>query len=113
MIAAWMLYCTALGLLLVCAALPFERFVQQRGGAARRVWALALVGTILLPAAAVLVKDAPPAIEWRGELKVMSPTAGVVMDGVETLAPLDRALAVTWAVASAGLPWDDRFERSK
>jgi len=101
MIAAWMLYSSAFGILMVFAAMAVERFVHEQGGETRRVWLFALVATILLPALAMVTKDAPAAFELDNVVVVASPTAGAVMEGVKTLAPLDSWLAYGWVGASA------------
>lgn len=100
MIAAWMLYCSALSALLVCAAVPVERFVHERRGVTRRVWAIALAAAVLMPIAAVIVRDAPPAFEVGDGVVAVSVTSGMVMDGVATLSSLDDLLAVGWAATS-------------
>ena len=92
MIAAWMLYCIAVSILLICAAMPVERFVQNRGGATRRVWFGALVGACLLPV---------PAVEVGNEVVPASLTSGVVMEQVQALAGLDTLLGGLWLGASA------------
>ena len=103
MIAAWMLYCSTVALLLVCAAVPVERFVYERGGGTRRVWSIALLGALLLPIVAVVIKDAPPAIEIGNEIVTTSATGAVVMNSVGRMATMDGLLATAWAVASLGL----------
>jgi hypothetical protein len=58
---------------------------------------------VLLPVAALVVKDAPPAREIDGVLVAASPTTRAVMDSVVSLASLDRALAAAWLVSTATL----------
>jgi bla regulator protein BlaR1 len=101
MIAAWMMYSTALGILLVLAAFAVERFVRDQGGQTRRVWLVALAGTVVLPALALVMKDATPAVELGNVVVASSATAGAVMEGVATLAPLDTLLSYAWAGGSA------------
>jgi TonB family protein len=55
MILYWMLYCTVVALLLGVAAVSLERVVRQRGVQVRGLWAAALVGSAVLPAAAYLL----------------------------------------------------------
>jgi hypothetical protein len=55
MILAWMLYSSAVALLLGLAAACAETVVRARGSAARGVWLGALVGSVLIPAAAALL----------------------------------------------------------
>lgn len=103
MIGAFMLYCLALGALLVCAALPVERFVLERGGEARKIWAAALIAALALPVMAVVLRDAPPGVE-RGNVVVATTAAsGAVMEGVQSLARLDDALGAAWLTASIAL----------
>jgi bla regulator protein blaR1 len=103
MIGAWMLYCLALGTLLACAALPVERFVLERGGEARKIWAAALLAALVLPVLAVVLRDAPPGIE-RGNVVVATTTAsGAVMATVQRLALLDDVLVTMWLAASVAL----------
>lgn len=100
MIAAWMLYCMAIGVLLLCAALPVERLLLERGGAARKVWMVALPAAVVLPLAAVLVRDAPPGVEEGNVLVATTAAGGAVMEGVQRLAPLDDVLLRVWLAAS-------------
>jgi beta-lactamase regulating signal transducer with metallopeptidase domain len=103
MIAAWMLYSVALGGLLVCATLPVERLLLERGGPARAVWMVALLAGLVLPVAAVLVRDAPPGIEAGNAVVATSATSGAVMQGVQRLALLDGVLLRAWMVVSVAL----------
>lgn len=100
MIAAWMLYTVVLGGLVVLAATPVERLVRDAGGATRRVWSIALLATVVLPVGGVLIKDSAAAVEVGDRLVVASPSAGVVMESVATLASLDAVLLSVWAVAT-------------
>lgn len=100
MIAAWMLYAAVLGLLLLCAALPVERYMQMKGYASRRVWLVGLAGSLLLPALGVVLKDAPPAFEVGDRVIAATPSSGAVMSGVQLLAPYDVILAWSWLAAS-------------
>jgi hypothetical protein len=100
MIAAWMLYSIALATLMVVAAVPVERLVRAQGGATRRVWAGALCAAMVLPLAGVVLKDSAAAIEVGDRLVVSSPSAGVVMGGVDAMARLDGLLVSAWMVVS-------------
>jgi hypothetical protein len=55
MILPWMLYSSAVALLLGLAAACAESVVRARGSAARGVWLGALLGSVLIPAAAALL----------------------------------------------------------
>jgi hypothetical protein len=100
MIAAWMLYSIVLGALMVVAAVPVERLVRANGGASRRVWATALCAAVLLPLIGMVLKDSAAAVEVGNRLVVSSPSAGIVMSGVDTLARLDGMLLSMWMVVS-------------
>ena len=65
MSAAWMLYCVALGMLLLGAGVLAERIVHDRGGPTRRVWAWGLTGTLLLPLVSLVAKDGPPDVIFK------------------------------------------------
>ena len=52
MILHWMVYCTVVALLFGVAAGSLERVVRQRGWQVRWLWAGAMAGSALLPAAA-------------------------------------------------------------
>jgi len=97
MIAAWMLYSVVLGSLVLVGAIPLDRLIRDGGGETRRVWAGALCFAVLLPLVGVLLKDSAAAVEIGDTLVVASPTAGLVMSGVETLAGLDWPLLSLWA----------------
>lgn len=100
MIAAWMLYSVVLGLLLLCAAVPVERFTQLKGLASRRVWLAGLAGAFFMPVLGVVFKDTPPAFEMSGQVVAASPSSGAVMSGVQMLAPLDAIAGWGWLAAS-------------
>lgn len=103
MIAAWMLYFTVIGMLLLGAAHLVEQVVLGKGGATRRIWAVALVVAVTLPALAVLVGEGDAA---QGGMDLGStPTTGtlVVAAGIDLLAGLDHLLLQGWAVASSAL----------
>lgn len=103
MIAAWMLYCSVLGMLLAGAAQLVERVVERAGGPTRRVWAWALAAAVAVPLVGVMLRDAAP-VDDRGVRAALDPVAGALMHGVDSLATLDRSLGALWAVGSvAGL----------
>lgn len=103
MIGAAMLYGWVVSALILLTAWVIERFVQVQGLQTRRVWLAAMACTVLIPTAAIVFKDAPPAVEIRGEIVPASQTASVMMDGVQTLAPLDTLLVSSWVVLSLAL----------
>ncbi|HYR11062.1 MAG TPA: hypothetical protein VEQ60_24995, partial [Longimicrobium sp.] len=70
MIAHWMLYCLAIGLLLSLAALATERAMRACALPQRWVWVTAMVLMLALPAAARWIPRAPapaPAAAGNGE----------------------------------------------
>jgi hypothetical protein len=95
-----MVYSVALAALVLVAAVPVERLVRAAGGATRRVWSTALFLSVVLPVAGILLKDSAAAVEVNDALVLASPSAGVVMSGVDVLAVLDRALLSAWALLS-------------
>ncbi|MEM7414474.1 MAG: M56 family metallopeptidase [Gemmatimonadota bacterium] len=103
MIGAAMLYGWVISALILMTAWVIERFLQVQGVQTRRVWLAALAGTVLIPGTAMVWKDAPPAFELDGEIVPTSQAAGVMMDGVATLASLDALLLTGWVVASIAL----------
>ena len=100
MIGAWMLYAVLLGGLVMLAATPVERLVREAGGPTRRIWTAALLAMLLAPVVGMLLKDSAAAVEVGDRLVVDSPSAGLVMEGVDALAMLDSLLLSGWAVAS-------------
>ncbi len=112
MIAAWMLYCTALALLLVGAGLALERALHLVGRPSRWVWVGALAGSFVLPALALVKPESftPIAIpvaaaptlssEARATPTTASSRASVVTARF-SIADLDRPLSIAWGIASA------------
>jgi len=112
MIAAWMLYCLAIGLVFSVVGVALERGLHLAGRPTRWAWIAALVGSFLIPTTAWLRPDAfstvavpiPPVVvtqatnvvaPWRAEAATPAPTF--------SLSDLDGALRWGWAVASAVL----------
>jgi len=73
MIAGWLLYCVAVSALLASAARIAEAILTRRGRAARGVWVAAIVGSLLIPAAALILQSRTP---------TPLPRAGAVFNGV-------------------------------
>lgn len=103
MILPWMLYGSAVALLLGCAAACAETVVRARGAQARGVWLGALLGSALLPAAAALLPAwESPAFPSPGSV----PPAGTeavqpsMIVALASFAP-DPWLLRAWALASA------------
>jgi hypothetical protein len=103
MIAAWILYCTGIGLLFACAAHFADGLIGRAGGQTRRVWAAGLIGATVLPVLAVVLRDAPPGVEVEGVLVPTTATSGLVMDFVVSLATLDALLGISWILLSSAL----------
>lgn len=99
MMAAWMVYCATLGVLVAGAALLVEWIVDRRGGATRRVWAWALAATLALPLAGVVLRSEAP-VDERGVRSTSGPVGDAVMHSVDLLSGMDAPLAVGWLVAS-------------
>jgi beta-lactamase regulating signal transducer with metallopeptidase domain len=114
MIAAWMLYCTAVALLLGTAAAAVEHTARLLGRPGRWVWAGALVVTFGLPLAAryrpnafatidVPLSVTPVETSTQASRTVMeSPRLGTPAWGF-SWGDLDRPLALLWAGLSLGL----------
>ena len=126
MIAAWMLWSTGVGLLLLIAALAAEGLVDGRR---RWVWAAACLGTVALTAVRVFTSGGPGPAEIPGEPVVAQAPAAVgtnpasgpdVATGMVTGSPspvvlpvtiprgsvlhtLDGILLTAWLALSAGL----------
>ncbi|HEX6746322.1 MAG TPA: M56 family metallopeptidase [Longimicrobium sp.] len=110
MIAYWMLYCAAVGVLLGLGAMALERALRPIGRATRWVWAAALLLTLAVPAATRFLPQMRPATP--------APSSGAwqatVSATTESLprkrqqpwldaARLDAPLAVVWGASSAGV----------
>src|SRR6266496_2405941 len=114
MIAAWMVYCSALALLLVGAGLALERALHLVGRPSRWVWVATLVGTFALPGLALVKPEAftPMAIPVAGvpilssEVSAIPTTASSrasVVVPTFSIADLDGPLSIAWGIASAAL----------
>jgi outer membrane biosynthesis protein TonB len=94
MLANWMLYCAAVGVLLSGGALALERGLRSLGRPTRWVWAGAMALTLAVPAAARFV-PAPPA----APAAVDAAPAGTRMRA--PAAPLEAKTAARWAAPLA------------
>ena len=112
MIAAWMLYCVGIGLAFVVAGRGIEWALHLAGCQTRWAWCGALAGTLLLPAAALLVPEAFSTVPVpRGaalEPVSVLPPVGTQETGVPSeqrfwLSDLDAALRWGWGLSSAAL----------
>src|SRR5688500_13241650 len=121
MVAAWMLYAAAVAALLAGAAAALDRAVRATRRPARLVWAAAIVGSLLVPAAAAWRQRAVPAApaaaatahldateEGRRALRELLAAAreralAEAQDAVSPAAAwvaLDRPLLVLWGAGS-------------
>jgi beta-lactamase regulating signal transducer with metallopeptidase domain len=105
MIAHWMLYCLAVGLLLSLAALATERAMRAFALPQRWVWAAAMVLMLAIPAAARWLPRAPapaPAASASGgegsRIRLPDADQGAAAESGPRIdvAALDRPLAIGW-----------------
>ncbi len=107
MIAHWMLYCAAVGLILALGAAATERALAVSGRPVRGAWAAALLRTLAFPVGVHLLPR--PAPEPAASVHVPAPAGGVtVLTPADASAPkridlraLDRPLLVGWAASAA------------
>src|SRR5687767_2057261 len=125
MVAAWMLYGTAVAALLAGAAAALDRALRAAGRPARFVWAAAAAASLLAPAAvAWRQRAAPPAPAAAAEpndaagdgallLRLIAEARERALAGAQDAvspdtgwAALDRPLLAAWGAASAAaLGW--------
>jgi beta-lactamase regulating signal transducer with metallopeptidase domain len=109
MIANWMLYCVAVGVLLGCGALALERAVRPLGVATRWVWAAALLLTLAVPAAARFVGPLRPAVPTprtgAASATVTATVASLPRKRERAFDParLDAPLSLAWGASSAAV----------
>lgn len=103
MIAAWMMYCTVIGMMLAAAAHLTEHLVLGRGGATRRIWLVAMLVAVTLPAFALLAEGDPSAPVAAALGLSLSPGTLAITRGVDLLSGLDAFLLRGWIASSAGL----------
>ena len=117
MIAAWMLYCVAIGLALTVVGVALERGLHLAGRPTRWAWVVALAGSFVIPAAAWLRPEAfstvavplpPVAVAERANTLAPLPAAAPEVAAVApasafSLSDLDGALRWGWGVSSAVL----------
>src|SRR2546429_1139393 len=103
MIAAWMLYCVAIAVLLVVVGEALERALRLAGRATRWAWVVALAGSYLVPAAALLRPSAFGALPLpltqplaTGPTTVQQPR-GALPPPTRSFAVGDLDSALTWA----------------
>src|SRR3989442_1138483 len=115
MIAAWMLYCIAIAVLFVVVGEALERALHLAGRATRWAWVAALVGSYLVPAAALLRPSAfaalpVPLAQPAGLAAGAGPLDSRPVSGVRpsptrsfSLSDLDAVLTWAWGLSSAAL----------
>ena len=116
MIAAWMLYCVAIGLALTVVGAALERGLHLAGRATRWAWIAALAGSFLIPATAWLRPEAfstvavplPPVAGAEpatvvAPLRADAPPAAAASAPTFSLSDLDGALSWGWGVSSVAL----------
>lgn len=112
MIAQWMMYCVAVGVLLSGGAAALESALRPLGRATRWVWAGALLLTLAVPAAARAIGPLRPPPAQTGKVTVTeaspigfvwSQQTGGVRRWMDALDPaaLQRPLALLWLASSA------------
>jgi hypothetical protein len=117
MIAAWMLYCLAIGLALTVVGVALERGLHLAGRPTRWAWIVALAGSFAIPAAAwlrpeafgtVLVAPSAPAVA-EPVTAITSLTIGTPSPPVSagaagfSLSALDGVLRWGWGASSVAL----------
>jgi TonB family protein len=117
MIAAWMLYCVAIGLALTVVGLALERGLHLAGRATRWAWVVALAGSFVIPATAWLRPEAfssvaipLPPVAVADPVNVFAPLPGdapavaaAAVASAFALSDLDGALRWGWGVSSVAL----------
>jgi BlaR1 peptidase M56 len=115
MIAAWMLYCVAIGLALAVVGVALERGLHLAGRPTRWAWVVALAGSFVIPAAAWLRPEAftsvavpVPPIAVAEPATVVAPLPGAAALPAASaptfsLGDLDGALRWGWGVSSVVL----------
>ena len=114
MIAAWMLYCTGVALLLGAAAAAVEQTARLLGRPGRWLWAGALVATLAVPLAAryrpsgfqsvaIPIPTAQSASATRASPLMTTARSGALPRRSVSWDDLDRPLVVLWGVLSLSL----------
>ena len=103
MIASWMLYTLAIGILTTIAAAAAARAFDARGWPTRFVWASALVISVVWPVASLtsrlLPESAAPVTVLPFTIMVEAPAA-VVSENADRALTIERALLGLWIVLS-------------
>jgi hypothetical protein len=107
MIAAWMLYCIGIGLALIVAGYAAERALYLAGRPTRWAWSVALLGTLLLPVAALLRPQAFGSITVPLAAPAPpTPTDATPVQTDEAVAPAPvSAHGLTWTDLDGALRW--------
>jgi len=106
MIAAWMLYCIAIGFALTVVGVALERGLHLAGRPTRWAWIIALAGSFAIPAAAWLRPEAfstmavpVPTVPVAEATSIVAPVPAEAPQAF-SLRDLDAALRWGWAVSS-------------
>jgi len=109
MIALWMAYCLAVGVLLSVGAAALERVLRAYAWPGRWAWAGAVAGTVAAPVLAWLARAEPAGGEsgvavvlGSAEVVGSATGVGVVAAARPVLEALNGPLAVLWGLASVG-----------
>src|SRR6266550_942792 len=107
MIAAWMLYCIAIGFALTVVGVALERGLHLAGRPTRWAWIIALTGSFAIPAAAWLRPDGfstlavpVPTVPVAEATSIVAPVPAEAPQTLVSLRDLDAALRWGWAVSS-------------
>ncbi len=109
MIAYWMLYCAAVGVLLGLGAMALERGLRPIGRATRWVWAAALLLTLAVPAATRFLPQMRPLAPAQSTGATAAVSAAVTSQPRKRHRPwldaarLDAPLALVWGASSAAV----------
>src|SRR5215213_4430185 len=110
MLANWMLYCAAVGVLLSGGAMALERGLRSLGRPTRWVWAGAMALTLAVPAAARLAPAPEPVLLAASAPRTRSAAALTVAETrgrrpapVLELGRWDPALRLAWGASSAAV----------
>lgn len=108
MMGAWMAYSLLVASLLLGGAWATERVMTLYQQPARFVWAGALLGSILIPAAALMIPSELPSVAPGGAPNGPPSGVALILSGIEARAndtdlAVDTLLAAGWLLASAVL----------
>jgi len=105
MIAAWMIYATVVGAVLLVGALGLARLARATGRAERWIWTAALATAVVLPILQPILRSLPKRLPMPGATDAaVGPLLGlptvISMDAVAPGLPLGPVLLSVWALLS-------------